>query len=192
MEHLPNFKAVLAVEWIQGPGPEPLLKAIPSPLTLAQNIREIITSFRGELINAEVPAVLCIFPSVFEGILASIELLKRFRVKSGPSIRLALHYGSLENLSYRVNDETLRVAVYIQSLGKTNAVVISKSVYDQMTSHPQFKARSLGKFEIQGLPGLHELFVLIGFGLTIPAGQGWINRIRESIQNAGNMIHAIF
>ncbi|MDZ4709763.1 MAG: hypothetical protein SH818_15295 [Saprospiraceae bacterium] len=192
MENLPNFKAILSAEWIHLPGPESLSKAAAHPLTLAENIQEVIKSFRGDLINSGVPTYLCIFPSVFEGILASIELLKRCRVKSGPSVRLAMHYGALDNSSGQLNDETTGVAVHIQSLGKTNAVVVSKSVYDQMISHPQFKARSLGKFEIHGLPGLNEIFVLMGFGLTPPSGMGWINRIKESIQNAGSVIQAIF
>lgn len=192
MEHLPNFKAILSAEWIHLPTSE----NIPSPEShtnpLVQTILEVIKSFRGSLINTGVPTYLCVFPSVFEGILASIELLKRCRVKQGPSIRLALHYGSLDADSGLLNDETIGVAVHIQSFGKTNAVVVSKAVYDQINSHPQFKARSLGKFDIHGLPGLTEVFVLMGFGLTPLTGFSWMGRVKETVQKAGMAIQSIF
>ena len=193
MEHLPNFKAILSAEWIHLPDHETLPKVNSTPpFTRAQHIQDVIKSFRGELINSEVSTIHCTFPSVFEGILASIELLKRFRDKSGASIRLAMHYGPMVNSSCPLNVDIIKVVVQLQSHGKPNTVVVSKSVYEQMISHPQFKARSLGKFEIQGLTGLNELFVLIGFGLTPPSGMGWINRIRESIQIAGSSIRSFF
>jgi class 3 adenylate cyclase len=129
---------------------------------------------------------------VFEGILASTELLRQCRVKQGPSIRLALHYGPIDEDSGLLNDETIGVAVQIQSYGKTNAVVVSRAVYDQIYSHPQFKAKLLGKFEIQGLPGLTEVFVLMGFGLTPSFALNWISRVKESVQKASQVIRSIF
>ncbi len=192
MEHLPNFKAILSAEWIHLSTAENTHSPETHTLPLIQTIHEVIKSFRGSLINTGIPTYLCVFPSVFEGILASIELLKRCRVKQGPSIRLALHYGALDADSGLLNDETIGVAVHIQSLGKTNAVVVSKAVYDQINSHPQFKARSLGKFDIHGLPGLNEVFVLMGFGLTPPSGLSWIGKIRETVQKASLAIQSIF
>lgn len=185
MELYPKYRAILSAEWISPHEDQAFTKA------LSETIMDVITSFRGKLINTGVPTYLCIFPSVFDGILSSIELLKISRGKSGHAIRLGLHYGSVEQETDMLNDETIGVAVNIQSFGKTNSLVISQAVTDQIKSHPQFKARSIGKFEINGLPGWSELFTIQSFGI-VQSGYSWINRIRTSLDQASTILKSLF
>jgi len=192
MEHLPQFRAILSVEWIhlaqkQGHQPNDDLSD-----KFSHTIDNILKSFRGHLINNGVPTFVCVFPSVFEGILASIELQKACRNLMGSSTRIGLHYGPVDTETGLLNDETIGVAVQIQSLGTANSVIISTPVFDQIQSHPQFKAKPIGKFEISGLPGLHEIFVLFGFGLNLPSNLGWMGRIKATLQKANVALQAIF
>lgn len=191
MEHLPTFKAILSAEWIHLPAETASVDPTHHH-TWAQTIQDVIKSFRGHLINAGVPTYLCVFPSVFEGILASVELLKISRGSRGPSIRLGLHYGPIDTETGLLRDETTGIAVHIQSFGKTNALVISSAVNEQIKSHPQFKARSMGKYDIHGLPGMTEIFMLFGFGLSPSSGLGWLSKIRASFQKAGTALQSLF
>lgn len=181
MVQLPQFKAILSIECIplhhlEEKEREKMTKAF------LQTITELIKSFRGDLIHHYFTNCICFFPSVFEGILASIELKKAYSKRKGISFKTGLHYGPVDSIDGFVNQDVIHITRQIQLLGDANSVVISQAVSDQIKSHPQFKSKPIGKFEIDGLPGLNELFILLGFGLS--NSMSLMSRIKASIQNA--------
>jgi class 3 adenylate cyclase len=69
--------------------------------------------------------------------------------------------------------DSVNIASRIESLGVPGAVLLSETVNNQISNHPQFKTASLGKFEFKNVKKPIEVFALANEGFLYQREKIW-------------------
>lgn len=126
-----------------------------------------VSSFRGEIIQYFGDGCLLAFDSATDGVLCAMELQREFLHLKLP-IRIGIHLGEVIAKNGNLFGDGVNIASRIESISVPGAVLLSKSVRDQIKNKPEFELQSLGKFPFKNVAEEIEVYGLINEGLSLP------------------------
>ncbi len=131
-------------------------------------IKTQVTSFEGEILQYYGDGTLCLFNSSIEAIDCAIQIQTQLQEDPIIPLRIGIHSGDVVHDQEGIYGDGVNVASRIESLSISGSVLISDKVMDDIKSHPAFKVKSLGVFELKNVDRPMEVFALANAPLTVP------------------------
>lgn len=140
-------------------------------LQILDTFREILESemdlHQGQIVQFFGDGCLLAFDSALNGLHAATSLQRGFQLQKIP-VRIGMHLGDVIFKNNNAFGDGVNVASRIESLGIPGAVLLSKSLYDQVRNKTEFSLTSLGEFQFKNVTDKMEVFAVANEGFPIP------------------------
>lgn len=142
-------------------------------------LEEEILQHGGSIIQYYGDGCLLSFDSAILGLQVSMALQRRFIDEAVP-VRIGMHLGDVLFKNNNVFGNGVNVASRVESMGVPGAILISKTIRDQVKSHVEFELTSLGAFHFKNIPELLEVYAVANAGFVIPAANQMQGKLEPS------------
>ena len=131
-------------------------------------LQESVRENRGKILQYYGDGTLIIFSSAIEAINAAVDIQIELQTKPKIPLRVGIHTGDIVYSDDGIFGDGVNVASRIEGLSVSGSVLISEKVYDEIRNHPEFDAKSLGKFRLKNVKRPMEVFAIANEGLFVP------------------------
>ncbi|MDP5169770.1 MAG: SIR2 family protein, partial [Bacteroidia bacterium] len=107
------------------------------------------------------------FDSALDGLHAATSLQNSFLRRKIP-VRIGMHMGDVLYKNNNAFGDGVNVASRIESLAIPGAVLVSKTMYDQVRNKTEFELQSIGSFQFKNVADKMEVFAVISEGFSVP------------------------
>jgi len=130
-------------------------------------LEEVTPLHQGEIIQYYGDGCLLSFDSALLSLHAAMALQQQFIAQEVP-VRIGMHLGDVLFKNNNAYGNGVNVASRIESLGVPGAILVSKSIRNQVKNKPEFELVPLGPFQFKNIPEAIEVFALANSGFTVP------------------------
>lgn len=150
-------------------------------------LQKAVSDHQGVVVNDYGDGSLCTFSSATQAVKCAMTIQHQLQSDPAVPLRIGLHIGEIFFEEGKVMGDGVNVASRIQSLGKANAILYSREIYDKIRNQPEFKSTSLGFFEFKNVDEPMEVFALANEGLTVPLRQQMEGKLKSVETKKGRM-----
>jgi adenylate cyclase len=129
-------------------------------------------AFQGQVIQYYGDGTLSIFPSAVLAVKCALAMQQTF-VRERVPVRMGLHMSDIILEEGQAIGEGVRLAAFIEALGKAGTVLLSDRVKDEISSHPELQTVSIGAYRFKNIFREIEVFALDQAGLVLPASRSF-------------------
>ena len=140
-------------------------------------LEEKVKAYDGEIMQHYGDGSLVVFSSAVNAMFCARELQLALRKKPVVPLRIGLHIGDIAFQEGSIFGDGVNMASRVESLGVAGSVLFTDRFIPDLKNHPDFKAKSLGKFHFKNVEEEQEVFALASRGLVVPRG-----RLRGKLQ----------
>ena len=133
----------------------------------------------GRIIQYYGDGCLVIFKSPLDAVAFAKILQEDCSVTPRVPVRIGIHLGDMVLEEGNIFGDSVNIASRIESLGVPGAVLLSETVNNQISNHPQFKTASLGKFEFKNVKKPIEVFALANEGFPVPKRKNMAGKLKK-------------
>jgi len=136
--------------------------------TKRKALKPLIQKYKGTLVKEMGDGTLSHFPSAIDAANCSLDLQKSLKDNNDLNIRIGVHLG---DTSFRDNDvfgDGVNIASRLEKMSPPGGILVSKNVYDELSSRKAYDAISLGLQSMKGVGRLVEVFGLKDEYLVVP------------------------
>ncbi|WP_297691880.1 adenylate/guanylate cyclase domain-containing protein, partial [uncultured Eudoraea sp.] len=142
-------------------------------------LEQNVSKFEGLIVQYFGDACILSFDSTTLGVKCAISLQKDFRESNLP-IRIGMHLGEVVFTENNVFGDGVNIASRIESMGVPGAILLSKTVRDQIKNKSEFELSSLGAFEFKNVKEPLEVYAITNPGFTLPPRSELKGKFRET------------
>ena len=136
-------------------------------------MRKGVEEHKGRVVKTIGDSVMATFEDVFEAVRAARDMQKsllKLNEKRAEGdhikVRIGLHYGSgIVRSNHDVFGDVANTASRVESMAQAEQIVISDTVYEQISSSKEFETQPLGKFSLKGKEENRDLYELAWEGM---------------------------
>ena len=143
--------------------------------TKQKALRPLVKKHNGTLINQMGDGTLSHFPTAVDASNCSIEFQKSIRDHDNLNVRIGVHLGDTMFKDNDVFGDGVNIASRLESMSPAGGVLVSKNIYDELTTRQGFNGVSLGLQSLKGIGRLVEVFALKDEHLTVPNPEDYKN-----------------
>jgi len=125
----------------------------------------------GELIKYYGDGCLILFKGALSAIEFSRDIQVAFRKDNIVPLRIGIHKGEILRKNNDAFGNAINITSRIESIGVPGAVIISKSVYDELENNGAYEFNHLGEYKLKNIEDLFELYCLNHSGITVPTSK---------------------
>ena len=143
--------------------------------TKRKALKPLIQKHNGALVKEMGDGTLSHFPSAVDATNCSLDLQKSIRDNNDLNIRIGVHLG---DTSFRDNDvfgDGVNIASRLEKMSPPGGILVSKNVFDELSSRKGYNAISLGLQSMKGVGRLVEVFGLKDEHLNVPTPSDYID-----------------
>jgi adenylate cyclase len=134
-----------------------------------QILEKAIQDSHGVLLQYYGDGTLSVFDSAVEAIKCAVEIQSELQKEPKIPLRIGLHVGDIIYSDDGAFGDAVNIASRIENKSIAGGVLISDKVFDEVKNHPEFRATSLGKFELKNVRHPVELYAVMNEGLVVPS-----------------------
>ncbi len=121
----------------------------------------------GQIVQFFGDGCLLAFDSALKGLHTSSSLQTSFQANDIP-VRIGLHLGDVIFKNNNAFGDGVNVASRVESLGIPGAVLLSKTIHEQVKNKTEFLLESLGPFQFKNVADPIEVFAVANEGFVVP------------------------
>ncbi len=121
----------------------------------------------GDIVQYYGDGSLLSFDSAVMSLLAAMALQQNF-IEKGVPVRIGMHLGDVLYRNNNVFGNGVNVASRVESLGVPGAILMSKTVRDQVKNKAEFELTALGAFHFKNITDPMEVYALSNPGFKVP------------------------
>jgi adenylate cyclase len=130
-------------------------------------LEKTVPENKGDIIQYFGDGCLLSFESATDGVQCATALHKMFIDQKIP-VRVGLHLGDVLFKNNNAFGDGVNIASRIESMGVPGAVLVSKSIRDQIKNKTEFQVTSLGTFEFKNVEEAIEIYALSNPQFVVP------------------------
>ena len=130
-------------------------------------LEEGLQGYQGSIVQFFGDGCLLAFDSAVEALHAATSLQHTFSKEKLP-VRMGMHLGDVIFKNNNAFGDGVNVASRVESLGVPGAILMSKTVRDQVKNKSDFVLTSLGEFHFKNIAEKMEVFAVANPGFVIP------------------------
>lgn len=145
-------------------------------------LENITPKHQGRIVQYFGDGCLLSFDSSSNSVDCAIGLQKAFGETPLVPVRIGLHLGDVIFRNENVFGDGVNIASRIESLGIPGAILMSKTIRDQIKNKTDFLLVSLGSFEFKNVDEPMEIFAVANPGFVVPKREEMQGKLRTAIQ----------
>ncbi len=150
-------------------------------------LENITPKFQGRIIQYFGDGCLLAFDSSTNSVDCAIALQKTFSEIPAVPVRIGLHLGDVIFRNENVFGDGVNIASRIESLGIPGAILISKTIRDQIKNKSDFLLVSLGTFDFKNVSEPMEIFALANPGFVVPKRDEMHGKLKDISKKNGRL-----
>ena len=154
-------------------------------------LEKIAPEHQGKIVQYFGDGCLLAFDSSVNSVECAMALQKSFRNSLQVPVRMGLHLGDVIFRNQNVFGDGVNIASRIESLSVPGAVLMSKSIRDQIKNKSDFQLISLGLFDFKNVEERIEVFALTNDGLIVPQRKKMEGKLKKKNLKKRNLIAAL-
>ena len=154
-------------------------------------LEKITPEHQGKIVQYFGDGCLLAFDSSANSIECAMALQKSFRDSPQVPVRMGLHLGDVVFRNENVFGDGVNIASRIESLSVPGAILMSKSIRDQVKNKSEFQLISLGFFDFKNVEERIEVFALTNDGLVVPQRKKMEGKLKKKNYLRRNIIAAL-
>ena len=154
-------------------------------------LEKTTAEYEGKIVQYFGDGCLLAFDSSAKSVECALALQKSFRDLPQVPVRIGLHLGDVIFRNENVFGDGVNIASRIESLSIPGAVLLSKSIRDQIKNKSAFQLKSLGFFDFKNVEESIEVFAVINEGLTVPLRKKMEGKLKKKSLRKRNIIAAL-
>ena len=166
-------------------------KALESIHRFKEVLEKITPEYQGKIVQYFGDGCLLAFDSSVNSVECAMALQKAFRDSPQVPVRIGLHLGDVVFRNENVFGDGVNIASRIESLSSPGAVLMSKSIRDQIKNKSDFQLASLGFFDFKNVEEHIEVFALTNDGLIVPQRKKMEGKLKKKNFRKRNIIAAL-
>ncbi|MDW3651285.1 MAG: adenylate/guanylate cyclase domain-containing protein [Bacteroidia bacterium] len=123
---------------------------------------------KGQVVQYFGDGALLTFESAASAVTCAMAMQSAFQAEPFVPVRIGIHLGDVVYKAGNIFGDGVNVASRIESLGVPGAVLMSKSIQNQLKNKTGFLTQSLGRFEFKNVQEALEVFALSNEGFVVP------------------------
>jgi len=131
-------------------------------------VEELAENHQGRIVQYYGDGCLLTFNSSAHSVQCALALQKVFNQSDPIPVRIGLHLGEVVFQDGNVFGDGVNIASRIESMAIPGAVLMSKTIRDQIKNKHQHQVQSLGHFEFKNVEEPMEVYALTTDGLPVP------------------------
>ena len=151
-------------------------------------LEKITAEYEGKIVQYFGDGCLLAFDSSAKSVECALALQKSFRDLPQVPVRIGLHLGDVIFRNKNVFGDGVNIASRIESLSVPGAVLMSKSIRDQVKNKADFQLISLGLFDFKNVEERIEVFALTNDGLIVPQRKKMEGKLKKKNLKKRNVI----
>jgi TolB-like protein/class 3 adenylate cyclase/Tfp pilus assembly protein PilF len=150
-------------------------------------LEKISTEHKGKIVQYYGDGCLLAFDSSSNSVECAIAIQKTFGESPQVPVRIGLHLGDVIFKNENIFGDGVNVASRIESLGVPGAILLSKSIRDQVKNNSEFQLTSLGSFHFKNVEESIEVFAVSNPGLTVPKRETLKGKLKDKNHRKKNI-----
>ncbi len=142
-------------------------------------LEEGIQQHGGEIIQYYGDGCLLTFDSAFSSLQAAMTMQRQFIERAVP-VRIGIHLGDVIYKDSNVFGDGVNIASRVESLGVPGAILLSKTIRDQVKNKMEFDLTSLGAFQFKNIAEPMEVFAVSGPEFKVPRPEEIQGKLEDS------------
>lgn len=142
-------------------------------------LEEGIQQYGGEIIQYYGDGCLLSFDSAFSSLRAATAMQRKFIEQEVP-VRIGMHLGDVVYKDNNAFGDGVNIASRIESLGVPGAVLLSKTIRDQVKNKMEFDLTALGAFQFKNISEPMEIFAVSGPEFKVPRPEEIQGKLEDS------------
>ena len=138
-------------------------------------------NFNGRIVQYFGDACLLSFDSSTNALDCAIALQTGFRRDGKIPVRIGIHLGEVIYTANNAFGDCVNITSRIESLGISGAILMSKSVRDQVKNKQDFLIVSLGSFDFKNVAESMEIFALANPGIVVPRREEMKGKLKTRV-----------
>jgi len=143
--------------------------------TKRKALKPLIKKHKGTLVKEMGDGTLSHFPSAIDATNCSLDLQKSLKDNNDLNIRIGVHLGDTSFRDKDVFGDGVNIASRLEKMSPPGGILVSKNVYDELTSRKGYDAVSIGLQSMKGVGRLVEVFGLKDEYLKLPIPSDYTN-----------------
>jgi len=143
-----------------------------------ETLEDQVLKFQGEIIQYFGDGALLSFDSATLGVQCGENLQQIFREQGSP-VRMGMHLGEVVFRNKNLFGDGVNIASRIESIGVPGALLVSKTIRDQVRNKMEFQLTSLGTFHFKNVTDPIEVFALANEGMVVPDRKKLRGKLKE-------------
>ncbi len=135
--------------------------------------------YNGFVANDMGDGMVCTFPSSVEAVKCAISLHKLFTTQPRVPVRIGIHSGTVVMEGGKIFGNSVNLASRIESLSVPGAVLVSKSIKDDIINQSEMSLKSVGRIRLKNVIDPIEIFAINNDGFVVPD----LKKSKGKIQN---------
>ncbi len=131
-------------------------------------LHQLSSEHEGRIVQYFGDGCLLSFDSPTQGVNCALALQKAFSTNPRVPVRIGMHLGEVVFQNENVFGDGVNIASRVESMGVAGAILMSKSIRDQIKNKAAFQLISLGSFEFKNMEEPMEVYALANEGLPVP------------------------
>ncbi len=131
-------------------------------------LQESVREHQGKILQYYGDGTLIIFGSAIKAVNAAVDIQTELQIEPKIPLRVGIHTGDIVYSDDGIFGDGVNVASRIEGLSVSGSVLISEKVHDEIRNHPEFDAKSLGKFNLKNVKRPMEVFAITNESLSVP------------------------
>jgi len=156
-------------------------QALESLARFKSTLERETTLHTGQIVQYFGDGCLLSFESTTKAVNCAIALQIAFRSLPEIPVRIGMHLGEVVYKDENVFGDGVNIASRIESLGIPGAILMSRSVRDQIKNKSDFLLVSLGTFEFKNVEEPSEVFALANPGFVVPRRQEMQGKLKTPV-----------
>lgn len=142
-------------------------KALGFLKTFKITLEQVVGDHQGQIIQYFGDGCLLSFDSTSQGVRCGLNLQKAFQKENLPA-RIGMHLGEVVFSDDNAFGDGVNIASRIESMGVPGAVLLSKTVRNQIKNKADFELVPLGAFHFKNVEEPIEVFAIANEGIVVP------------------------
>ena len=142
-------------------------------------LEEITPKHQGRIVQYFGDGCLLSFDSSSNSVDCAIALQKAFSETPSVPVRIGMHLGDVIFKNDNVFGDGVNIASRIESLGIPGAILMSKTIRDQIKNQKEFLLVSLGSFDFKNVEEKMEVFALANPGFVVPKREEMQGKLKD-------------
>ena len=130
----------------------------------------------GKVVQYYGDGTLSIFGSAVQAVNCAVNIQQEMNKEPRIPLRIGLHVGDIVYDEEGVYGDGVNIASRIESFSVPGGILISEKVFDEIRSHPELRAESLGEFELKNVKRPMEIYAMAVEGLAVPSAVELMSR----------------